>query len=109
MEQLLSDNNLMSLKFSVLMSVYKNDNPEYFKAAIESVINQTVKPTEIVLVRDGMVADNLQETINEIINETVWIRTDLNVNLSCQMKFNSIKNELNFNKINKITLIKEET
>ena len=69
MEQLLSDNNLMSLKFSVLMSVYKNDNPEYFKTAIESVINQTVKPTEIVLVRDGMVADNLQETINEIINE----------------------------------------
>lgn len=48
------------------------------------------------------------ESINEIINETVWIRTDLSINLSCQMKFNSIKNELNFDKINKITLIKEE-
>ena len=31
-------------KFSVLMSVYKNDNPEYVEVAINSLINQTLKP-----------------------------------------------------------------
>ena len=27
-------------KFSVLMTVYKNDNPNYFKISLNSVINQ---------------------------------------------------------------------
>ena len=40
------------MKVSVIIPVY-NQKPEYFKQAIESVINQTVKPHEIIIVDDG--------------------------------------------------------
>lgn len=52
-------------KFSVLISVYKGDNPEYFKQAMDSVINQTAKPDEIVLVKDGPVTGELENIISE--------------------------------------------
>ncbi len=46
--------------FSVAMCVYGKDNPDYFKAALESVINQTVPPREIVIVADGPLPLNLK-------------------------------------------------
>ncbi len=43
-------------KFSICTSIYKNDNPEYVRVALDSMlINQSVKPNEIVLVQDGPV------------------------------------------------------
>ena len=46
----------MSMIFSVITSVYKNDKPEYIRAALDSMlVKQTVKPDEIVLVQDGPV------------------------------------------------------
>lgn len=46
----------MSLKFSVITSVYKNDKPEFIRVALDSMlVAQTVKPDEIVLVQDGPV------------------------------------------------------
>ena len=53
------------MDFSVLISVYENDNKEHFKKALESVINQTLKPSEIVLVIDGPV----DESINTVVSE----------------------------------------
>ncbi|HEM3600951.1 TPA: amylovoran biosynthesis protein AmsE, partial [Streptococcus suis] len=38
---------------SVLMSVYKNENPVFLEEAIESIIHQTRKPDEIVIIEDG--------------------------------------------------------
>lgn len=47
----------MSLKFSVITSVYKNDKPEFIRVALDSMlVAQTVKPDEIVLVQDGPVS-----------------------------------------------------
>lgn len=40
-------------KYSVLMSLYKKEHPEYLQLALDSMINQTIKPDEIVLVEDG--------------------------------------------------------
>ncbi len=57
-------------KFSVLMSVYRNDKPEDFRTAIESVsIKQTVRPSEIILVVDGSVPPNLEYTIKDLETE----------------------------------------
>ena len=43
-------------KFSVCTSVYKNDQPEFVRVALDSMlVNQGVKPSEIVLVQDGPV------------------------------------------------------
>lgn len=51
-------------KYSVLMSLYKKENPEYLSLAIESMINQTVTPDEIVIVRDGPLTDALDSVLN---------------------------------------------
>ena len=54
------------MKFTVCMSVYKNDSPAEFMASVHSIYkDQTVKPSEIVLVIDGPVSDDLA---NAIIN-----------------------------------------
>lgn len=57
------------MKYSVLMSVYKNEKVEYFNEAIESLLNQTAPPDEIVLVRDGMVYEELQNTIDGYVSK----------------------------------------
>lgn len=50
-------------KFSVSICVYGGDNPLWFCAAMDSVLNQTVKPDEIVLVVDGPVPEALGQII----------------------------------------------
>lgn len=56
----------MIFKFSVITSIYKNDNPEFVRVALDSMlINQTVRPTEIVLVRDGLVPEVFDKLLNE--------------------------------------------
>jgi len=54
-----------NIKFSVSMCVYGKDNPEWFKIAVDSILNQTVKPDEVVLVVDGPVPDNLNIIIEQ--------------------------------------------
>lgn len=51
---------------SVCTSVYKNDKPEFVRVALDSMlVNQSVKPTEIVLVQDGPVPDGLSLLLSE--------------------------------------------
>lgn len=50
--------------FSVLMSVYKSDNPNHLDFALKSIEQQTVKPSEIILVEDGPLSQDLHEVIN---------------------------------------------
>lgn len=52
-----------NLKFSVSMNVYHGDDPVWFREAVDSVLNQTVRPDEIVLVVDGPVPEALEEII----------------------------------------------
>ncbi|MBQ9891096.1 MAG: glycosyltransferase [Firmicutes bacterium] len=54
--------------FSVLMSVYKNDKADEVAYAIDSVLNQTNRPAQIVLVIDGSVSDELHELILRYAN-----------------------------------------
>lgn len=53
------------MNFSVLMSVYKNDNPEFLHLALKSIYDdQTVKPHEIIIVFDGPLTDALYQTVD---------------------------------------------
>lgn len=53
-------------KFSVCTSIYKNDKPDYVRVALDSMlVNQSVKPTEIVLVQDGPVPYELSRLLLE--------------------------------------------
>ena len=58
------------MDFSVLMSVYKNDNAVEITNAINSILNQTVKPNQIVIVLDGYVPDELRLAIESIAEES---------------------------------------
>ena len=52
--------------FSIITSIYKNDKPEFVRVSLDSMlINQTIKPTEIVLVRDGQVTEELDRLLDE--------------------------------------------
>ena len=51
-------------KFSVLMTTYHGENPEFLDTALNSVlINQTRIPDQLVLVVDGPIGDDLDEVI----------------------------------------------
>ena len=50
-------------KFSVCMSVYNGDNAHWFKEAVDSIIQQSIKPNEIILVVDGPVGEDINEII----------------------------------------------
>jgi len=58
----------MNKDISVLMSVYKNDIAENVKVAVESVINQTLRPKQIVMVVDGYIGDELRQVIVDLKN-----------------------------------------
>ncbi len=50
--------------FSVAMSVYKSDVPEYLKVALDSIIvMQTWKPKEIVIIGDGPVPQSITDVV----------------------------------------------
>ena len=57
------------IKFSVLMSVYFKESPSYLEAALSSVFTQTVMPDEVVLVEDGPLTSELDETISKFEKE----------------------------------------
>ncbi len=66
--------NSGKLKYSVLMTVYRDDNPAYFELSLDSMLNQTYKPDEIVLVKDGPVGDVLQSVIDARLKNAVHIK-----------------------------------
>lgn len=55
----------MDKHYSVLMSVYKKERPEYLYAALKSIIGQSWKPSEIVLVCDGPLTRDLETVLRE--------------------------------------------
>lgn len=57
------------MKYSVLLTVYKSDNPEYFKLSLESMINQTKPSNDIVVVKDGPVTEQIENVIGELQKE----------------------------------------
>ena len=54
---------MKNVKFSVLMSVYYKENPQFLKESLESVFNQTLKATEVILVEDGKLTKELDNVI----------------------------------------------
>ena len=54
------------MKFSLLMSLYFKESPSYLNQALSSVwIDQTVRPSEIILVIDGPITKELQKIVNK--------------------------------------------
>lgn len=52
--------------YSVLMSVYNKDNSEWLKLSLDSIINQEIRPTEIVIIKDGKLNEKLNGVLDTI-------------------------------------------
>ena len=55
----------MAQPYSVLMSVYKKDEPSFLTTAIESMLNQSVPCEQFILIEDGPLPENLEKVIDE--------------------------------------------
>ncbi len=76
----------MAEEFSLLMSVWGGDDPEFLEAAFRSVVHdQTRPPDDVVVVQDGPVPAALEATITGLIHEspvpTTLLALDANVGL----------------------------
>lgn len=69
-------------KFSVLMSLYEKEKPEYLKQCMKSILNQTVIPDQIVIVKDGPLTDELEAVLIDHVrkNPELYTIVPLDVN-----------------------------
>ena len=88
------------LKYSVLMSVYDGEKPEFLRESIQSMLNQTVATDDFVLICDGALRDDLNKVINEMQKKMAQkmrvFRLPENRGLGSALKFGveKCKNEL---------------
>lgn len=70
------------MNFSVLFSTYKNDSPAELEIALKSIWQeQTVKPTEIVIVKDGPLTPQLDAVIDKFAENGICKIVPLEHNL----------------------------
>ena len=55
----------MFMNFSVLISLYIKEHPEYLRQSLDSVFCQTRKADEVILVEDGPLTSNLEDVVTE--------------------------------------------
>jgi len=88
------------MEYSVLMTVYEKDNPEYFRKALLSMAKQTKTPDEIVLVKDGLITEELQSVIDIVDKKfpnlivQVQLPTNLGLGLALNEGIRICNNEL---------------
>lgn len=93
-------NNFTVMNYSILLPVYHKDKKEYLKISIESMLNQTVKSDDFVIVKDGPLTEELDSLINEYAsnkdNHINVVALDTNSGLGAALDFGlrQCKNEL---------------
>lgn len=60
---------MMEQNYSVLMSVYEKEKAEFLKQSIDSILGQTICPSDFVLVCDGPLTAELYEVIERVKKE----------------------------------------
>ncbi|MBO5889635.1 MAG: glycosyltransferase [Clostridia bacterium] len=78
------------MKFSCLMSIYKNTKVNELSECLKSLYNQTVRATELVIVVDGPIPNDLQEYLNKeskLHEEIKVYPIEQNVGLGNALKF----------------------
>ena len=58
-------NKIDDISFSVLISVYKKEKPEFFNEALDSVYTQTMPPSEVMICEDGKLSRELEAIIEK--------------------------------------------
>lgn len=87
-------------KYSVLMSLYVKEKPEYLRLAIDSMIKQTAIPDEIIIVEDGPLNEELYGVIDEYTEhypnlfKIVAIENNVGLGLALNEGLKACRNEL---------------
>lgn len=87
------------MNFSVLMSIYSRENPKYLRQAIDSIWkNQILKPSEIVLVKDGPLTRELDEVIDgfedELPLKVIPLKTNQGLGVALNIGLEACSNDL---------------
>ena len=87
------------LNYSVLMCVYYKEKPEFFNEAILSILNQTLKTNNFVIVCDGPLTRELDEVLLKHVSENkeitvVRLEKNQGVGAASQFGLQYIKNEV---------------
>lgn len=88
------------MNYSVLMTVYKNDNPEYFSKSLLSMLTQSLPTNDFVIVKDGPITEQLQKVIDDIekkypgIINQVGLKKNVGLGLALNEGLRVCKNEL---------------
>lgn len=86
--------------YSVLMSLYIKEKPDYLRQSIESMLNQTFKPGEIIIVKDGPLTSELEYVLDEYsckypqLFNIVSSETNIGLGRSLNLGLISCKNDL---------------
>ncbi len=56
-------------KYSVLMSLYEKEKAENLRLSLQSMVDQSVQPDEIVVVKDGKIPQALEDVLEEFVAE----------------------------------------
>ena len=86
--------------YSVLMTVYQKDDPDYMRLSIDSMLNQTIKTNDFVLVCDGPITDAQKDLISQYIAinpelfNVVQLKENVGLGIALQRGLVLCKNEL---------------
>lgn len=81
------------------MSVYKNEKVKYLNRAIDSILNQTVLPDEILIVKDGPLTNELDLYLEDIgkkysLIKYLSLEKNMGLGLALRAGVNACNNEL---------------
>lgn len=85
--------------YSVLMSVYRGEKPEYLRLSIESMFSQTLPTDDFVLVCDGALTDELEDVVKSFemeypdIFHAVRLRQNVGTGQCANIGIDACKNE----------------
>lgn len=77
------------LTFTVLMSVYKNDRPGLFGAALKSIFDNSIQPNEVVLVIDGEISAELRSVVDSHLHRAEFVVLPLPHNVGLAKALNA--------------------
>lgn len=83
--------------FSVLMTIYKNDNVDHLKEAINSILNQTLKPDEFLIVKDGPLRNETEDMLDSFKDPClryISLKTNIGQSMALNIGINNCKHEI---------------
>ncbi|WP_168169291.1 glycosyltransferase [Kushneria phosphatilytica] len=67
--------------FSVLISVYHKESPDFLRSCLASLAEQTLPASEIIIVEDGPIGEDLKNVVNEFLSTLPIVSLPLSQNV----------------------------